>query len=448
MDVIICGGGSIGASAAQVLADGGDAVTVIELDDARADELAEALDIALVEGSASSADVLRAAGVADADAVLATTATDEVNLAICAVARALGADRTMARVDHSGLLRDASLDYSSIFGASRLFSPDRALARNMAARLRNPEARAIEQFGGGIEMQQLAVDPSSAACDCTLRDIPLPVGTRLAALTRDGRTSLPTADTVLQAGDLVLLVAEHEAMHDAHAMLGKQTFGRRHIAIYGSSPATIWLCRMLGHAAFDIRLFEPDRDRAEELSEQLEHVTVLCSDPAKPEVFDDEHLERVDAFISMGTDEQNILACGYASRMGVPHVMPVLHRDEFAPLLERLGVKETFNPRQAAVREIRRFLHTTTFERLDVQDGNTLMLVRGVLGEDAPLAGQPLRDVRIDPAIIIAAGEHHDGTAFVPGPDTALVGGRRVLAIADPAHEQHVRALLGIGDHT
>ncbi len=80
MDVIICGGGDIGSSAAQVLAAAGDAVTIIESDDDCAEALGEHLDVALVNGSASSAEILRRAGVADAHAVIATTAVDEVNL--------------------------------------------------------------------------------------------------------------------------------------------------------------------------------------------------------------------------------------------------------------------------------------------------------------------------------------------------------------------------------
>ncbi len=448
MDVIICGGGDIGGSAAEVLAAAGDAVTIIESDDHRASDLADNLDVAIVHGSGSTADTLRAAGVAHADAVIATTATDEVNLVISAVAHALGAASTMARVDHSGLLRDASLDYAGIFGGGRLFSPDRALARSMAARIRHPEASAIEHFGGGIEMQQFEVAQGASACGKKLMDISMPPGTRLAALTREDRTRLPTGDTRVLAGDLVLLAAEQDAMQNACDLLGTGSFGRRRIAIHGSGPAAIWLCRMLGPAAFDVRLFEPCRERAEYIAEQLEHVTVLCSDPARPEVFDEEHLEQIDAFVSTGTDEQNLLACGHAARMGVPQVMPVLRRGEFAPLLERLGIGESFSPRVAAVREITRFLRSTSFERMGEFVGGSLLLARCPLGKNSPLAKGMLKDVHIQPPVVIAAAERHDGTAFVPGPDTQLEAGRRVMAIADPDDEAHLRTLLDAGGST
>jgi trk system potassium uptake protein TrkA len=448
MDVLICGGGDIGGSAAEVLAAAGDAVTIIEADDDRAAELSDSLDVAIVHGSASTASTLRMAGVAQADAVIATTATDEVNLVITAVAHALGAKRTMARVDHSGLLRDTDLDYAGIFDAGRLFSPDRALARSMAARLRHPEASAIEQFGGGIEMQQFEVDKAASACGKKLADLRMPRGTRLAALTRDGKSRLPTAETRMLAGDLVLLAAEQDAMQSAYDLLGKGSFGRRRIAVYGSGPAAIWLCRMLGSAAFDIRLFEPNRERAEKVAEQLEHITVLCSDPARPEVFDEEHLELVDAFVSTGTDEQNLLACGYAARMGIAQVMPVLRRGEFAPLLERLGISESFNPRTAAVLEVTRFLRSTSFEPMGDFAGGSLLLARCGLGPKSPLVKGKLKDVHMQPPVVIAAAERHDGTAFVPGPETQLEVGRRIMAIADLSDEAYLRTLLDAGDDT
>ena len=140
MDIILCGGGEIGGIAAETLSSAGDSVTLIDIDEARLEYLEKHLDVAVLHGSASSAATLRAAGAASADAVIATTNVDEVNLVICDIAATLGAQRTLARIDHSMLLGDEQLDYASIFSVDRLFSPDRAMASLMASRLRHPAA--------------------------------------------------------------------------------------------------------------------------------------------------------------------------------------------------------------------------------------------------------------------------------------------------------------------
>ena len=79
MDIIICGGGEIGSEAAEVLARRGDNVTVIDTDAKRLEFMEEHLDIRTLNGVASS-QTLRAAGAANADAVIAVTGIDEVNL--------------------------------------------------------------------------------------------------------------------------------------------------------------------------------------------------------------------------------------------------------------------------------------------------------------------------------------------------------------------------------
>ena len=121
MDIIICGGGEIGSEADEVLARRGDNVTVIDTDAKRLSYLEEHLDIRTLNGVASSAQTLRTAGAANADAVIAVTGIDEVNLVCATVAASLGAGRTLARVDHSLYLGNESMDYATLFSVDRLF---------------------------------------------------------------------------------------------------------------------------------------------------------------------------------------------------------------------------------------------------------------------------------------------------------------------------------------
>lgn len=435
MDIILCGGGDIGASAAHMLARGGDCVTIVDTDEERLADLEEHLDVATIAGSGSSASTLLAAGVAEADAVIATTSCDEVNLVICDVAASLGAQRTLARVDHSMFLQDERLDYAAIFSVDRLFSPDRAMALAMASRLRNPAAVAIEHFAGStIELQQFPVDDQALALNQPLHEVRLPEGARLAAITRDGSSELPSPDSVVRPGDLVTLVAQREVFPDARHLFCGGTYGRRRIAIAGGTAAAVWLCRYLGSRDFDIRLFEPDLARAEDLSELLDDVTVLHADPARPEVFDDEHLERVDAFISMRSDEQNLLACAYASKMGVEMVMPVIRQEAFVGLVEQLGLDQAWAPRTAALRTIRRFLHFEDYERVEGIFDDQLDLSRIRVGTGSGMIGRRLDALTDLRPFNVLACESEDGVARVPRGDLVISAGLRMLVITTPSH--------------
>ena len=101
MNIIICGAGKTGAHAAEILSADGADVTVIDENQTLLDMLADALDVAILVGQPSAAKDLKAAGVADADVVIAVTDDDEVNLLCASTASYMGADRTFATVTHS-----------------------------------------------------------------------------------------------------------------------------------------------------------------------------------------------------------------------------------------------------------------------------------------------------------------------------------------------------------
>ncbi len=446
MDIILCGGGEIGCIAAEMLSSAGDSVTMIDVNEERLEYLGNHLDIAVVPGSASSAVTLKAAGAANADAVIATTSVDEVNLVICDIAATLGAHRTMARVDHSMLLGNEELDYASIFSVDRLFSPDRAMASLMASRLRHPGAVAIEQFAGSsIELQQFTVDSRSQGIGVPLHQLRLPASTRIAAVTRDGLSSLPSADTTLTGGDLVTIVAKQDVMADARQLLAHPHYGRTNVAISGGTPAAVWLCQMLGGRDFDVRIFEPDRARSERLSMLLDNATVICADANLSDTFDDEHLDQVDAFVSMRADEKNMLACAYARSRGVELVMPVIRQREFLPLMKQLGLTLTWSPETAAVQAIKRFVHFNDFERMEGLFDGALDVIRLRVDPRSKLVDRTVSTLDLDVPMVILAAENCDGDPIVPGPDMNISPGRSMIIITTPDHTETIRRQFGAG---
>ena len=120
MNIIICGAGKTGAHAAEILAADGANVTVVDESQTSLDMLADNLDVATLAGQPTAAKVLQSAGVADADVVIATTDSDELNLLCASTASYLGADRTFATVTHSTYLNRDILDYSKIFSIDSL----------------------------------------------------------------------------------------------------------------------------------------------------------------------------------------------------------------------------------------------------------------------------------------------------------------------------------------
>ena len=89
MRVLIVGGGLVGSTLAAKLSRDGHDVSLIDVSANRVRELSESLDVRVVEGNGATALVLRRAGIEDADLVVATSNSDEVNMIVGLLASAL-----------------------------------------------------------------------------------------------------------------------------------------------------------------------------------------------------------------------------------------------------------------------------------------------------------------------------------------------------------------------
>ena len=91
MNIIICGAGSVGSHAAEVLAPAGHNITVIDQNELRLSMIEETMDVRTLVGDCASAEILVEAGAGKAELLLGTTDCDEVNLLAASISKGLGA---------------------------------------------------------------------------------------------------------------------------------------------------------------------------------------------------------------------------------------------------------------------------------------------------------------------------------------------------------------------
>ena len=445
MNIIICGAGKTGAHAAEILSSQGADVTVIDESQSLLDSLSEGLDVATLVGQPSSAKDLDIANVAEVDVVIAATNDDEVNLLAASTASYMGADRTFAMVTHSMYLNREPMDYSKIFSIDSLVCPAYSTAREIASHLRNPAAMKVERLvGQSIEVQQFEVSKGAGGIGRRLSDVDLPGGARLAAITRNGNTYLPSGMSTVDEGDEVLLVANSDVFHDARRVFRTKDSGRRSVVIMGGSPVAVWLCRALQNRDFSIRLFETDLERANELAEKLSWVTVIQADPTDPSVFTDEHIENADAFVALTNDEHNILSCAWAVGLGVAETYPVVSRKDYAPFVKAMGLTHTFSPSELAVAEIQKRLKRKQLTKIATLPGEEMAIYRVRVGKGAPVIGNPLSELQLMPDCMVIVLEHDEHTGVVPSASEVLEERDIVFVVVRQEFVDTLRTLFAV----
>jgi len=203
--VIIVGAGKVGWNLARELIEKGNEVTLIEGDRGRYLVVEEELEHAAQYGDGTELWVLERAGIQRADLVIAVTGDDEDNMLVCQVAKEKYlCDRTIARVNNP-----RNLQHFKLLGIQPVVSATDLILRlieHEVPRYGLVHLLALEEER--LEIIELEVSEDSAAAGKSVAQVQLPDGSLIISVLRDGRGFVPNTETVIEAGDQVLLVLD------------------------------------------------------------------------------------------------------------------------------------------------------------------------------------------------------------------------------------------------
>ncbi|HWH10105.1 MAG TPA: TrkA family potassium uptake protein [Solirubrobacteraceae bacterium] len=205
MYVIVAGAGKVGWNLARELVDKGHEVTLLEVDRRRYLVVEEELEHAVQYGDATELWVLERAGIQRADLVIAVTGDDEDNMLVCQVAKEKYlCDRVIARVNNP-----RNLQHFKLLGIQPVVSATDLILRlieHEVPRYGLVHLLALEEER--LEIIELEVFPSAPADGRRVADVHLPEGSLIISVLRDGKGFVPTGETVIEAGDEILLVLD------------------------------------------------------------------------------------------------------------------------------------------------------------------------------------------------------------------------------------------------
>jgi trk system potassium uptake protein TrkA len=201
--VIVVGAGKVGWNLSRELIARDQEVTLIESDHRRYRIVEEELEHAAQYGDATEMWVLERAGIQRADLVIAVTGDDEDNILICQMAKEkYGCKRIVARVNNP-----RNLAHFKLLGVQPAVSATDLILRLIEHEV--PEYGLVQLLAleeEQLEIIEIEVGEGSAAAGAMVRDVPLPNGSLIISVLRDGTGFVPKGDDMIRAGDQVLLI--------------------------------------------------------------------------------------------------------------------------------------------------------------------------------------------------------------------------------------------------
>ncbi len=209
MKVAIAGAGNVGTAIAQDLTANGHDVLLIERDPDLVERLRSTLDVTWVAADACEVDSLDAAGMAQVDVAVAATGDDEDNLVISLLAKQeFAVPRVVARVNHPSnqWLFNESWGVDISVSTPQLITAlvEEAVSVGSLVRLLRFER-------GNAHLVEVTLAEDSPAAGTSLVDLRFPRDATIVAVVRGDRLVVPRGDTVLDAGDEVMVLVTGEA---------------------------------------------------------------------------------------------------------------------------------------------------------------------------------------------------------------------------------------------
>lgn len=223
MHVVVVGCGRVGAGLASILEDGGHTVAVIDQAQKAFRRLPEGFTGRLVNGVGFDRDRLREAGIEEAGALAAVTSGDNSNIMVARTAREVfGVERVVARIyDPRRAAIYERLGIPTI--ATVQWTVDRVLRRIL------PDSPAVEWADPSADVVLVERAVGSTWAGRRLGELDLPGLARVVSLARLGVGQVPSADLIVQEGDVAYLAvaAAQVAELDAHLAAGAATGSHR-----------------------------------------------------------------------------------------------------------------------------------------------------------------------------------------------------------------------------
>lgn len=441
MRIIIVGAGAVGSYLAERLSAEGLDVVVIENDDDRASQLQERLDALVITGNGATVGALEEAGAADADLLIAVSDSDGANVLACHTATQLGTKTTIARIEDPGIREGADR-----LGVDLVLDPSAEAAAGMAEIVGAGGASELIPFANGkLVMIGGIVAAGSQITRAPLRDLRLRTaewGWVVAALVRDGMTTVAHGDTRLRAGDHILFMTTRDRVEDAGRMIGLKRFHFNRSVIMGGTRLAELTADVLDRAGFEVVIVEEDPGRCAKLATSHPYALIFRGDPTDPDVLADLQLGSRDVVLALtGWDEVNVLSCLVAKAQGAGMVIARFNRIPYVRLLAGVGIDAAVSSRLMAASSILRYVRQGRVEQVATFSDTDAEAIEIEVADDSVAVGIALMDLDLPRGVIIG-GISRNETTFVPDGSSIIRPGDHIIFFALPDDIESSSALF------
>ena len=429
MKIIIVGCGKVGTTLAEQLNRENHDITLIDCDSEALQSISDSTDVMSVTGNGAVYQM--EAGIKEADLLIATTNSDELNMLCCLIAKKAGNCHTIARIRNPEY--SAEINYiREELNLSLAINPELAAAREIARLLRFPNAIKIELFAKGrIELLKFLIPKESILDRMKVMDVVsrLKSNVLICAVERGDDVVIPDGNFEMRGGDKMSFIAPHADCADFFRKAGIENNTVNSAMFVGGGKLTVYLAKALADTKIKIKIIEQDEERCRILSEILPHAMIIHGDGSDQKLLLEEGIRQTEAFASLtGFDEENILLSLYAASQSRAKLITKVNKIAFENVINSLNLGSVIYPKMLTADIILQYVRAMqnsmgsnieTLYKIVADKAEALEFrVRG----DSPVLGIPLEKLRTRNNLLVACINRNGRIIMPRGKDTLEAG--------------------------
>lgn len=387
-----------------------------------------------VVGDGRSVAVLREADIDRAEIVVASTDSDAANVMACNAAEQVGEPHTIARVKDVGLYRTwQSLEGG--LGVDTMLCLDRLAAEAVVRTLTLPGARAVDTFADGrVEVAEFEIGDETPVTDQRIADADRYPSVTFAAILRDDEIIIPDGDTVIRAGDCVVVIGGlHGVRQFAESIASTATLDiDDDVVIVGGETIGYQIAQQFEARGLAPRIVEPDADRAARLADRFPGASVAETDVASGGRFDPDYLTGADLVVGTVDDDTNYLLARLAQDRDVDRTAAVVDDPAVVDIFERSDLDIVVHPQDIVAGEILQSVYGSGPEDIGILEHDDAEVLEVAVDDGSDLTGRTLRDAAAQlPAGFVIGAIIRDGQLQTPRGNRIVQTGDRIIAFVD-----------------
>ncbi len=350
MKIVIAGAGEVGTHLAKLLSRENFDITLFDEDPEKIKNLESNYDLLTLIGSPTSIKDLTEIGIKSADLFIAVTPYESVNMTACMLAKNLGAEKTLARIDNYEYLLPKNKEFFEKLGVNHLIYPEMLAAKEIVESLKSSWFRQNLSFCDnalillGIKVRGNAVIINRSFNKGFFDHDKY----RIVAIKRNNNTIIPKGSDEIKAYDIVYFITTPENLDFVREQAGKIDRPIRNIMFMGGSRIAQRTIKTLDNS-YSIKVLERSKEKSYSLADKLNNSMIINCDGRNIEILKEEGIQEMDAFIAATANtEANILACVTAKRFGVKKTIAEVENNDYIMLAESMDIGNVINKKMLA----------------------------------------------------------------------------------------------------